>query len=536
MKRLFADGWRRIYNPGTLFILIGLAYAAYAIGFIWVSSFVVNGERYFVLFDDMMISMRYARNLAHGYGLVWNAGGERVEGYTNLLWTLYMALLHFVPIAASKISVLVQITGALCILGTLFVVKSIARLLTPSVLTAAGAMILTAFYLPLNNWALLGTEVGFLTLLYTLAVLLALKNLKADTANPLPYFLLGAATLVRIDMAAAYVGMLGLQLVLDRKHWRTHVGWGLGLLALFVVPQTLFRVMYYGDPLPNTYYLKMTGFPELLRIEHGLYVAWLFLSGSLLLFALAISAFLWQRDRLMILLGGAFLIPLGYSIYVGGDAWEFFGGSNRYISIGMPCLFVMAMFALAELAERLWSRPNVFAKWSGAAGAAAVFLALLILLNWTDRPRPWAMWLLGERSFGVGQNIAQVHLALDLQRVTRPDARIAVVLAGVVPYFTERYMIDLLGKNDKKIAHEPMHWNPKASLRRIFYPGHLKWNYDYSIDELKPDVVMRLWRQTKEATLARLTPTYTPTKLSGLIFVRADSKAVLWDQIAGEQP
>jgi len=129
-----------------------------------------------------------------------------------------------------------------------------------------------------------------------------------------------------------------------------------------------------------------------------------------------------------------------------------------------------------------------------------------------------------------------MRLALDMRRVTRPDARIAVVLAGVVPYFTDRYMIDLLGKMDKKIAREPMHFSPETNIKRIFYPGHLKWDYDYSIDELKPDVVMRPWRMSEAATVERFTPTYLPTKLSGLVFLRADSNAVLWDQVSAAQP
>ena len=37
--------------------------------------------------DDAFISFRYAANLAHGRGLVWNPG-ERVEGYTNFLWEI----------------------------------------------------------------------------------------------------------------------------------------------------------------------------------------------------------------------------------------------------------------------------------------------------------------------------------------------------------------------------------------------------------------------------------------------------------------
>src|SRR5215468_3827839 len=46
---------------------------------------------YWFLTDDGYISFRYARNLAHGHGLVFNPGHERVEGYTNLLWVLILA-------------------------------------------------------------------------------------------------------------------------------------------------------------------------------------------------------------------------------------------------------------------------------------------------------------------------------------------------------------------------------------------------------------------------------------------------------------
>src|ERR1051326_5617966 len=43
------------------------------------------------LCDDAYISFRYADNLVHGLGLVFNAG-ERVEGYSNFLWTLWCAV------------------------------------------------------------------------------------------------------------------------------------------------------------------------------------------------------------------------------------------------------------------------------------------------------------------------------------------------------------------------------------------------------------------------------------------------------------
>lgn len=45
--------------------------------------------------DDAFISFRYAYNLVNGIGLVWNEG-ERIEGYTNFLWTLAMSIPHLV--------------------------------------------------------------------------------------------------------------------------------------------------------------------------------------------------------------------------------------------------------------------------------------------------------------------------------------------------------------------------------------------------------------------------------------------------------
>ena len=71
-----------------------LADAAFYGVFIARCAFRVQGQLTFSLFDDAMISMTYARNLAAGNGLVWMAGEPAVEGYTNFLWTVVMALPH----------------------------------------------------------------------------------------------------------------------------------------------------------------------------------------------------------------------------------------------------------------------------------------------------------------------------------------------------------------------------------------------------------------------------------------------------------
>src|ERR1700722_4967954 len=100
---------------------------AYAILFIYRTSFLIDGTRYFCLFDDDMISMRYAANFAHGNGLVWNPGHEKVLGFTNPLWVLYMSVFHLLPISAAKMSVFIQATNGLLLTLNLIFVAAICN-------------------------------------------------------------------------------------------------------------------------------------------------------------------------------------------------------------------------------------------------------------------------------------------------------------------------------------------------------------------------------------------------------------------------
>ncbi len=156
-------------NKGVLLCLLiitaGMGWSAL---FIYRSSYIaLDGHRYFGLFDDAMISMRYAWTFAHGHGLVWNAG-QRIEGYTNLLMTLAMsvpALFLSKPLAVLA----VQIFGIFVLLGTALVAKALADELMAGrpYQFAVGILVLACviFYYPLAYWTLMGMETGLLTLL-----------------------------------------------------------------------------------------------------------------------------------------------------------------------------------------------------------------------------------------------------------------------------------------------------------------------------------------------------------------------------------
>jgi hypothetical protein len=64
-----AVGGDRAFKIATVIVLAFLY-------FLFIDRFSVdlNGQRYFTLHDDQMISMRYADNLAAGRGLVWKSG------------------------------------------------------------------------------------------------------------------------------------------------------------------------------------------------------------------------------------------------------------------------------------------------------------------------------------------------------------------------------------------------------------------------------------------------------------------------------
>ena len=73
-----------------------------------------------ILLRRALISLRYSQRLCQGAGLTWT-DGERVEGYTDLLWVLLNApatCLGFDPIAAARL---------LGLAGTLLALWAVSR-------------------------------------------------------------------------------------------------------------------------------------------------------------------------------------------------------------------------------------------------------------------------------------------------------------------------------------------------------------------------------------------------------------------------
>jgi hypothetical protein len=297
---------------------------------------------------------------------------------------------------------------------------------------------------------------------------------------------------------------------------------------------------------PNTYYLKLTGFPAVLRIMHGFLVLVQFMwKANLLLFFLPFTL-AFRRNRAMWLLLSALVLQMMYSVYVGGDAWEYWGGSNRYICIAMPGFFVLLSYALFQAAKMIFGNTNTnLRNGAGASlnGRMGLF-ALLIVFSVASFNSIYGGDALEEmllrkaplHSGPGGENSEEVAQALLLDKITTPDATLAVARAGTIPYFSGRPTIDLLGKNDWHIAHEPMRTS-LSGLRRFieFRPGHMKYDYSYSIGQLSPDVIVQLWEHIEEVR-PYLQARYKGVSLQGkCVYFRKDSPNVSWQNLTNER-
>jgi len=496
-------------------LLLAVA-ALFYLGFIIGTSFVIKGERYFTLVDDAMISMRYGKHLAGGHGLVWNIGEKPVEGFTNLGWTLYMAVLHLFPMPASKISLAVMFTSGAILLANIVVVYKISDLLLPhSKYGPTLAAIITAFYFPLVFWSLRGMEVGLLTLLIDLGIFLSISKSKAIIVG----FLLALAILIRIDAAISAVLIVSYLFIKNKR--------SAAVPAVFILITTLailwFQRTYFGDFLPTTYYQKMTGYTVWERAEHGLLVFNQFATrDTLLLFFFSITGLFFYkqgRNLELLLFLGIFLAQCAYSIYIGGDYAEpETNAANRFITLGMPALIIlfgwMTGRILTDLATALPQSALSHYRMNPAIPLALMFVLLI-------SAEPWFSYAIDNAPL-LKADVRRVKLGLFIGENTSPKAVIAVHAAGQIPYYSDRTTIDLLGLNDPETAKGPGHGE--------FYPGHNKWNYEHGITQLQPDLIADNFAPLAEFMRGNL----QYTKLENEIYIRVDSPFINIEGISRE--
>jgi hypothetical protein len=391
------SGPRSATPPKGAFYAAFAAAVAFYLLFIARTSFLVQGTRYFVLFEDAMISMRYARNFANGNGLNWNAGETPVEGYTNLLWTLWMSFFHKLGISEPKISLAIMLTGVAILVANALVVRRIAAKISLAAWAPLVATVATLFDYPLVFWTLRGMEVGALTLVLDALLLVALEIEDRFTmGRAFAMAILAAAGVALRSDAVIAIGTISLYtLVFAEKRARVSLVVLLGaVVGSVVVGQGLFRRGYYHETLPNTYYLKLNGIGIGARLKRGLFVV-----PDVLAFHLAVpiaatcgallsgarTAFWKDKEtRRIALLGAVAVLQTAYAVYVGGDAWEWMLYTNRYMTAVMPAFIVVSTALVARMMAAFATEPARAERAARIFGftLAALGGVLLVLNAW----------------------------------------------------------------------------------------------------------------------------------------------------------
>lgn len=434
-------------NPA---LLLSALLLALTLAYAFERSIVIEGARVFYLDDDAMITMRYARNLARGLGPVWNAG-EHVEGYTNFLWMLIMAGVHLTGLPETTTSLAVVLVNWGLVTGTLVLLQDTLKALRVGRLWIYLACLSFALDINVLHWASSGLE----SILLALLVMICAWGLVRDKER-IFLFSLALIPLARADAAILAVAF-GL-IYLSRQHSARAVRL-LVFAALPVVAHEVFRLAHYGDWLPNTYYLKMTGIENhwLIGISYALRLLHIYPLG---LIALGAAALLEPRLRFAAWVCAAQIL---YIVYAGGDTFWLL---RPFVSV-LPLVYLAAGVVLSHLADAR-SRPV----WAGIillAAPAAAWGGVLFANPQQEKA------LLG----------AQVQVMAYMIEANVPTtALISLEPAGSIPYFAQDHrFLDALGKSDAYIAHLPAH--PGNTLI-----GHNKFDWDYVYQVRQPDIVL----------------------------------------------
>jgi len=414
--------------------------------------------------DDAFISFRYARNLADGHGLVFNPG-ERVEGYTNFLWVLLLALIDRF---GGDIVTSGRVLGFVLSAATLWILLRFSSTLKREVPPHFRiSILLLSASAPFAVWALAGLE----TSLFTCLVVSGFFELEEGRARR-------AAVWLSLSALARPEGVifLGIAAVLHAAAAprRRRIG---SLLPVFLpamlilVPFEIWRIAYYGEIVPNTFYAKTGGgLHQVLRgLKYVVKYFWLY-GGFFTFFATGALALLRSGAgglRRLAFVTGAYLV---YVALVGGDGLP----AHRFVVPVIPFICLLLEAGVYELVDV--ARPVLRARVKTAA-FSSLAVAVLLLSSWVGYRERETNRLISRDFILIGKWLAEA---------APEGASIAVSAAGAIPFYSGLVTVDRLGLTDKHIARRRMPGMGKGPA------GHEKHDAEYVLSR-RPTILTLDW-------------------------------------------
>ncbi len=435
--------------------------------------------------DDANIIFTYARNLAAGEGLVWTPGYERVEGFSTLAWTLLSSLAFGLsPWPERSLGVLSVLLCGVTLAAVLAIVEALCAASSRGGSQRAGADV----------------SARLIPYLLALGWLLAIPGFYAWTTTTLMESalwaaLIGLAALVLVSDATgrwsgrrANVGLAGVvaAMVLTR-HESLALGPFLVVLAVVgtagrvggagpalrrllpalvvvgatIAGLTLFRLLYFGYPLPNTYYAKVSPDRVYTALDGARYLFdfWKTQPPAALLSLVALVAAvrsgrrvasglragatsLAPRDSAVFAVSCVVLAGLALPLAEGGD----FFGAQRFYQPFVPLMIVPLVGLLTGAGGRQRPRPRPL-----LVSALSLALALLVAWAWLGFIAETSL----RREYRLAERGRRLGAVLNAALHAQPRPRVAAIAVGGLGFGYEGRVVDLMGLNWTAMAHAP---------------------------------------------------------------------------------
>lgn len=437
--------------------------------------FVTNVREHWFLGDDAYICFRYAENLIQGHGLVYNPG-ERVEGYTTFAWVLLMAGVMRLGLAPETWANVLGVASGVAVLALLVVAARRRgwRGIWPWVAPVALASNRT-----FAAWCTGGLATQFFALLVTGgAILFAFERRRylgawkehgaAASRVAAPSAVLFALAQLTRPEAVLYASVAGAFLALDalrgRLAFRAVGRWAVTFAALPVM-HLAFRIQYYGQPLPNTFYAKVSG----LWLDQGARYLDLFVRHHVLWLWLPFVLLLYYRRRTPwnAFTGTLVLAHLAWVLYVGGDRFEF-----RFLTPVLPLAWFLVAEALRSVA--VWLPEPMGPRFGAAAAIAFSMTSALPTRQGFDKQH-------GINSLENIEAVAEMRAEqgrflreLVEDGILPADTRLGVRGAGALPYYAGLPTLDLHGLNDLEIARQEVTTRGVVAHEKVATPEILR--------------------------------------------------------------
>ena len=411
--------------------------------------------------DDAFISFNYGMHLANGFGLVWNIGQSPVEGYTNFLWVLIIAvltLLNLNPVASTKI------IGLLSVVGIIILFWFISNDIFKNKKNKLIAFSVSTIFLLVNPLTAIHTVSGLETMFFAFLLLgvvyVAWKIILSPNSKLIWLFAFLALllSLLRPEGILVSLGLIfSILYVFYKKNKTIMLTPLIPILILYFVPLMvfmIFRFFYFQELLPLPFLIK-TVHGNIFSTLSDLLSALEYIVPFIVIMLIPLFMKYFRIESIGITLKTNykyFLFTILLSVilvdfvYIFTELLTNYG--ERYFYPSFVMIYVASGIAMSIIFIEIENKLNGKKVLKNITTIIVCSLIVILLIS----NATFLTNLKMEDASGISIYNANIPLGKALTPYSNDNYTVACVDAGAVTYYSKWNQLDIFGLNDKFIA------------------------------------------------------------------------------------